>query len=71
MSHVVSWLSGASNYNHVRPHSSLDDLTPFEYERRLSSVSPLRGSPPESLPIPDMPATTGPNQTQHPAEHQL
>ena len=35
------------DYNEVRPHQSLGCLSPDEYERCLSSGSPLRGSPPE------------------------
>jgi putative transposase len=27
-------------YNEVRPHSSLDQLTPAEFKRRLSTINP-------------------------------
>lgn len=64
---VAAW---RSDYNHVRPHKSLGGMTPAEYESSLSSGSPLRGSPPDRLPIPVVPANTDPNSNQDPAEYQ-
>ncbi len=43
---IAAW---RADYNAIRPHRSLGGLTPCEYERRLTSGSPLRGSPPVSL----------------------
>ncbi len=37
------------DYNTVRPHKSLQRLTPEQYARRLASPAPLRGAPPASL----------------------
>jgi len=65
---VADW---RRDYNSVRPHRSLGGLTPSEYELSLSSGSPLRGSPPERLPVPALPARAGSNPFQDPAEYQL
>ena len=59
------------DYNCVRPHKSLGEMTPEQYELSLSSGSPLRGSPPDRLPAPVEPASTGPNSKQQPAKCQL
>jgi len=58
------------DYNRVRPHKSLGGMTPEQYERSLSSGSPLRGSPPDRLPTPVLPALTGSTPYQHPAKYQ-
>ena len=59
------------DYNRVRPHKSLGGMTPEQYERSLSSGSPLRGSPPDRLPAPVMPVNAGSNSNQHPAKYQV
>jgi putative transposase len=64
---IESW---RRDYNRVRPHKSLGGMTPEQYELSLSSGSPLRGSPPDRLPTPVPPASTGSNPNQHPAKYQ-
>lgn len=51
---IAAW---REDYNTTRPHRSLGNLTPEEHERRLTSGSPLRGSPPVSLRAAGQPAT--------------
>lgn len=58
------------DYNRVRPHKSLGDMTPEQYELSLSSGSPLRGSPPDRLPAPAAPGNTHSNPKQQPAKYQ-
>jgi len=50
---IAAW---REDYNITRPHHSLGGLTPEECERRLTSGSPLRGSPPVSLLVSGQPA---------------
>ena len=58
------------DYNRVRPHKSLGGMTPEQYERSLSSGSPLRGSPPDRLPTPATLTNTDSHPFRHPAEYQ-
>jgi len=58
------------DYNHLRPHSSLDNLTPAEYAARQKIASPLGGSlPTPATPLDHLVPNPQPTLTTHQNSH--